>query len=265
LGTPSNRMTHNSPNITQVPAVGKPYGSDCRALFTVRPGYTLVGCDASGLELRCLSHYMRDPDYLREVVSGDVHWVNALALELIPAGTVRDKHNKVHEDARALEKEFIYSWLYGAGNALVAENLQVTKKEAKRKTDLFVDNIPALKGLKEKIGDLMEIRSWLRGVDGRILRVRKAYAALNTILQGMGAIVMKYWVIEVAKNADTEGLEWSPCSNSHDEGQFEVLTKDVPRFKEICEAAFPKVSEDLNLFCPLAGEAMEGINWAQTH
>jgi len=79
MGAATNRMTHNSPNVSQVPAGGSPFGTECRSLFTVPTGYTLVGCDASGLELRCLSHYMGDEAYRDAVVSGDVHWVNTIA------------------------------------------------------------------------------------------------------------------------------------------------------------------------------------------
>jgi DNA polymerase I-like protein with 3'-5' exonuclease and polymerase domains len=49
--------THNSPNLAQVPAVGGFMGKECRELFIAREGYKLVGCDASGLELRCLGRY----------------------------------------------------------------------------------------------------------------------------------------------------------------------------------------------------------------
>ena len=81
----------------------------------------------------------------------------------------------------------------------------------------------------------------------------------------MGAFVMKFWLIEVAKNADAEGLDWNPSANVHDEGQFEVAEKDVKRFKEICEEAFPTISRLLKSQCLLEGEAMEGDTWKETH
>lgn len=111
----------------------------------------------------------------------------------------------------------------------------------------------------------MDKRKWLKGVDGRIIRIRSAHSALNTLLQGMGAIVMKYWLIEVTLKADAEGLDWNPSANVHDEGQFEVINQHVTRFKEICEEAFPKISDDLGVNCLLEGEAMEGNNWSETH
>lgn len=256
LGAVTNRMTHNSPNVSQVPAGGSPYGKECRALFTVRPGYTLVGCDASGLELRCLAHYMKDRGYSDSIIHGnqaegtDIHSVNQRAAGL----ATRDS-----------AKTFIYGFLYGAGDAKIGSIVGGSGKQGKALKNKFLDATPALKALRAKIKTIAENRKWLKGVDGRILHIRSPHAALNTLLQGMGAVVMKYWVIEVTKNADREGIDWDPVGNIHDEGQFEVLTKDVPRFKEITEAAFLKVTKDLNLFCPLAGEAMEGSNWSQTH
>ena len=73
------------------------------------------------------------------------------------------------------------------------------------------------------------------------------------------------WLIEVTKVADSEGLEWYPQANVHDEGQFEVLEKDVTRFCEICEQSFKTISKELGLFCELEGEAMVGGNWYETH
>lgn len=115
IGTQTSRGTHFSPNLGQVPSLTNadgtvPYGKECRELFTVDEGYVLLGVDCSGLELRCLGHYMAPYDggaYADIVVNGDIHWENAQALGLVPKWTKRDKHNKVHEDARAVAKRFI--------------------------------------------------------------------------------------------------------------------------------------------------------------
>lgn len=73
------------------------WGTDCRNLFTVKDGYTLVGCDASGLELRCLAHYMGDPEYTDLILHGDIH-----------------THNKelAGLPERGQAKTFIYAFLY---------------------------------------------------------------------------------------------------------------------------------------------------------
>jgi len=84
-GTISGRCSHSRPNLAQVPSVGSPYGPDCRALFRARPGYKIVGVDASGLELRCLAHYLAAYDggeYADIVLNGDIHTANMLAAGL---------------------------------------------------------------------------------------------------------------------------------------------------------------------------------------
>lgn len=265
MGAATNRMTHNSPNVAQVPSSGSPLGHECRSLFCVPYGYRLVGCDAEGLELRCLAHYMGDPEYTKAVVSGDIHWVNTLALGLVPPGTVRDKGDPHHEAMRRIAKVFIYAFLYGAGDAKIGSIIGGSAKDGKALKKKFLDNTPALKRLRERISAIMDNRSWLLGVDGRILRVRSKHAALNTLLQGMGAVVMKYWLIEVARQADALGLDWNPVANVHDEGQFEVAEKDVPVFKDICEKAFVSATNTLKLRAPCTGVADEGSNWSETH
>lgn len=85
LGTVTGRFTHANPNLAQVPSVRAFKGKESRSLFTVPDGYVLVGCDASGLELRTLSHFLARYDngtYAKKVVEGDVHTDNQLAAGL---------------------------------------------------------------------------------------------------------------------------------------------------------------------------------------
>ncbi len=263
MGAVTHRMTHSSPNIAQAPAAKKDkktgdflyglkgnYGADCRQLFIVRPGYKLVGCDASGLELRCLANYMKDAAYTDTLLNGDIHTANQEAAGL---------------PTRDMAKTFIYGFLYGAGDKKIGSIVDGNGKIGKALKEQFLRNTPALKKLRENVIDAAESRGWLKGIDGRILRVRHGYAALNTLLQGMGAIVMKYWLVEVAKVADAEGLDWNPVANIHDEGQFEVVEAHTERFAEICEESFPIVSKQLGSKCLLEGKAMIGSSWKETH
>jgi DNA polymerase-1 len=77
LKTITGRMAHNSPNMAQVPAVYSPmvksvesYGQYLILILF------LVGTDASGLELRCLAHYMGNEKFTKEVLTGDIHTAN---------------------------------------------------------------------------------------------------------------------------------------------------------------------------------------------
>jgi len=121
-GTVTGRASHNYPNIGQVPAADDkvPYGKECRELFGTVAGWVLLGSDLSGLELRCLGHFMAKYDggaYLKQILEGDIHWANVIALGLVPEGTEKDEHDPWHNTARnKIAKTFIYAFLYGAGD-----------------------------------------------------------------------------------------------------------------------------------------------------
>lgn len=92
LGAVTGRCTHSNPNVAQVPAVRALYGAECRELFTVDKGYKMIGADASGLELRCLAHYMAAYDegaYGEAVVNGDIHTENQVAAGLPTRDTAK--------------------------------------------------------------------------------------------------------------------------------------------------------------------------------
>ena len=122
-GAVTRRCTHHDPNLSQTPATKVPYGEEMRSCFIADEGFDLVGIDASGLELRCLAHYLVPFDggaYAKAVVEGkeadgtDVHSMNAKALGFDPKKLY--VVNGKHTSGRDLAKRFIYAFLYGAGD-----------------------------------------------------------------------------------------------------------------------------------------------------
>jgi hypothetical protein len=84
-GAVTGRCTHSWPNVAQVPTVRAMWGKECRGLWGVRPGFRQVGVDLSGIELRCLAHYMAQWDegaYGEVILKGDIHTVNQEAAGL---------------------------------------------------------------------------------------------------------------------------------------------------------------------------------------
>jgi len=262
LGAATTRMTHSAPNLAQVPSPKKYLGKECRSLFVARPGYKIVGCDASGLELRCLAHYIDDAAYTYLVLEGDVHTHNQEAAGL---------------DTRDDAKTFIYAFIYGAGNELLGALKGGGAREGKALKEQFLEANPKLRDLQEGVERLVKERgerskawpktSYIDALDGRrvLVNPEKPYTSLNRLLQSMGAIVMKYWLVEVVKNAKAENIDFAPVANVHDEGQFEVRNDHAKRFAEICEAAFPTVSKNLDVRCLLEGKADIGDSWYETH
>jgi len=248
-GAITGRMTHRNPNMAQVPSSSSPYGSQCRAVWTVPEGYKLVGIDASGLELRMLSHYMDDKDYTNEVINGDIHTAN---------------QNLAGLESRSQAKTFIYALLYGAGDEKLGSVAGGGRSVGTRLRQSFFDNLPAFKTLKNRVGSASE-RGYLKGLDGRKLYVRSEHAALNTLLQGAGAVVMKQALVLFNREIKKERLDAHFVANVHDEWQVEVLEKDAERVGQLGVEAIVAAGEHLDLKCPLDGEYNVGNNWSETH
>jgi len=249
-GAITGRMTHMSPNMAQVPNSGSPYGHECRDLWTVEKGYKLVGIDASGLELRMLAHYMNDDAYTNEVVSGDIHTANQNAAGL---------------QTRNQAKTFIYGFLYGAGSAKIGQIVGGSAKEGQRLIDSFLQNTPNLKRLREKVARIYAKKGWLQGLDGRKLLVRAEHSALNTLLQGAGAIVMKQAVVILHKKLRKSKIDFKMVANVHDEWQIEVEEQRAEEAGILGKEAIKEAGIMLNMRCPLDGEYKVGNSWKETH
>jgi len=249
-GAVTGRMTHMSPNMAQVPNSGSPYGHECRDLWTVEKGYKLVGIDASGLELRMLAHYMNDNAYTNEVVSGDIHTANQTAAGL---------------QTRNQAKTFIYAFLYGAGSAKIGSVVGGSAKEGQKLIDSFLRNTPKLKALREKVARIYAQKGWLPGLDGRKLLVRAEHSALNTLLQGAGAIVMKQAVVILHTKLRKAKIDFKMVANVHDEWQIEVAETHAEEVGIMGREAIKEAGIVLNMRCPLDGEHKVGNSWKETH
>jgi DNA polymerase-1 len=255
-GAVTGRCTHSNPNIAQVPAVGVPYGKECREMFEAGRGYKLVGCDASGLELRMLAHYMFPFDggrYADEILTGDIHTMNQKAAGL---------------ETRDQAKTFIYAFLYGAGDAKIGSIVGGNSYHGKRLREKFLSSLPALARLKDYVE--VKVKKGMLGLDGRRLKIRSAHSALNMLLQSAGAIVMKQALITLDEYLRCElgwanGREYAFVANIHDEFQAEVRPDLVTRYGPIAQKSIREAGRILRVNCPLDGEYKVGTNWAETH
>tara|TARA_B110000196_G_scaffold258939_1_gene229792 strand:+ start:461 stop:2188 length:1728 start_codon:yes stop_codon:yes gene_type:complete len=248
-GAVTGRMTHSSPNMGQIPAVYSPYGRECRDVWTVPEGYKLVGMDASQLELRMLAHYMNDEGYTNEVLNGDIHTANQLAAGL---------------ETRDQAKTFIYAFLYGAGDAKIGSIVGGTAKDGKRLKEKFLANTPSLGRLRERVG-VASGRGYVLGLDKRRVYVRSAHAALNTLLQSAGAIVMKKALCLLDEYAILWGIDYNFIGNIHDEIQTEVRAEKSDVFGRLATSCMQAAGLYYKLNCPLEGDYKVGNTWADTH
>jgi DNA polymerase-1 len=257
MGAVTSRCTHQNPNLAQVPSVKAEYGNECRSLFYAPKGYKMLGCDVSGLELRCLAEAMSEFDggaYGKELLNGDIHTANQMAAGL----PTRDN-----------AKTFIYGFLYGAGDEKIGSIIGKGKKEGARLKKAFLAKTPALKKLRDKVKNQVESQGYLEGIDKRRMPIRSAHSAVNTLLQGMGAILCKRWVVIFHKLCEEQGLvhgeDYTQVAYVHDELQILVKEEIAEKLGELCVDAIRQAGEYYNLSLPLDGEFKIGNNWAETH
>ena len=247
-GAVTGRMTHRNPNMGQVPSVNKPYGEEIRSLWTVDEGNVLVGTDLSGIELRCLAHYMQDEEWTEELLNGDIHQKNADA-----AGLTRPQ-------AKTLQ----YAVLYGAGPRKVGSIVGGGAKEGNEILFRFYRNTPKLQQLMEKVAKVAA-KGYVPGLDGRRILVRYDHAALNSLLQGCGAIIAKQWCIEAHKVFKKRQIPVKQVAFVHDEIQIETEEKHGQEVASIMVQAASQAGTALGFRCPVDAEAKIGKNWFDTH
>ena len=248
-GAITGRMTHQSPNMAQVPSSHSQYGHECRSCWTVPSGTKLVGFDASGLELRMLAHYMDDKEFTDVLLTEDIHTRNQLAAGL---------------ETRPQAKTFIYAFLYGAGDAKIGTIVGGSAEDGSVLKQRFLRNTPALESLRDRVGRASG-RGFLRGLDGRRLQVRSEHAALNTLLQGAGAVVMKKALVLLDDYAQQWSLDYKFIGNIHDEVQAEVSEKHAEKYGYLAVECLKAAGLAFDLRCPLDGEYKVGTTWAETH
>lgn len=248
-GAISGRATHMSPNMAQVPNMDAVYGKECRSLWTVDEGNALVGVDLAQLELRCLAHYMHDEDYTNTLLSGDIHEKNRQAAGL---------------SSRGEAKRFGFAFLYGAGGAKIGEILNCSAKEGQAVINRYLKAMPKLKNLRDKV-ERMSAKGTIPGLDGRRLNIRSAHSAVNTLLQGAGAIVSKQWLVCVQQTLRRRKIPYRLVAWVHDEIQIETSKADAEVVGQICVEAARAAGVVLKTRCPMDAEYNVGTNWSESH
>ncbi|QHJ79445.1 MAG: hypothetical protein [Caudoviricetes sp.] len=219
IGTNTFRMRHKF--VVNIPSRGL---RPLRHLFIASNGYSILGCDGAGLELRMLAHFMADAVYQEIVLHGDIHTHNMLKAGLPKRDTA---------------KTFIYAFLYGSGAANLARVAGMTPRQMEECIAKFKAELPALARLIERCEEAGRKFGYLQSVDGRWGRIRKkqgkvlVHTVLNVLLQMTGSLTMRYGACfaedeMIAQGVGLDAAGWPAfVANQHDEIQMEVKTDEV--------------------------------------
>jgi DNA polymerase-1 len=259
IGAWTGRMSHNSPNMANIPGHGSLYGDEMRSLWRAEPGSYLVGVDADGIQLRILAHYMNDKDYINAIVNGnkddgtDQHSLNKRAL-----GSVCS--------SRDVAKTFVYAFLLGAGTGKVSQILDCSLDDAKDAVQKFLDYYPGLRALRDHRIPADADRGYFIGLDGRLVACDSQHLMLAGYLQNGEAVIMKTANLLWINKLEEEKIPFRQVNFVHDEWQVEVQSlTHATKAGNLMVRAIEETGSILKLNCPLTGNAKIGRNWLETH
>ena len=233
-------------------------------MFIPKPGYVLVDADYSQIELRVLAHIANDETMLEAFRSGmDIHTATASQVFNIPAEEVTPLHRR---HAKAVN----FGIVYGISEFSLAEDIGVSRYEAKSYIDGYLANYRGVKAYMKKVVDDARENGYTQTLYGRRryipelkssnfnIRQGAERIALNTPIQGSAADLIKLAMIQVDKALSEQYPEARLLLQVHDE-----LIVECP--KEIAEDVSRLISEKMEqvatLQVPLLAEAKWGNSW----
>lgn len=257
LGALTGRFTHSI--IVNVPKAEESvfFGRELRSVFTVPDDKVMLDYDAKGLEGRMLAHYLNDPEFTKLILSGD--WHNKIWSLITP-----------FVSSRSVSKNVFYAFIYGAGDWQLGNTADITPNGFNKESvgrairTAIMLGIPSLKILNDKIQQESG-RGYIVGLDHRRIRIRSKHAALNTLLQSAGAIVMKQAMCILDDWINQYSLDAHKIGDFHDEGVLEVNPSQSELLKTLAIGCVIKAGEHFNLKCPLDADARLGKRWSEVH
>ncbi len=166
--------------------------------------------------------------------------------------------------------------MYGAGDNRLGEIVDPIAPSWKQKTlgrELRRKLMRGLPALAKAIDEVREeaVNGYIYAIDGRQLSVRSPHSALNTKLQGLGAVVAKRWVVKTREYAEAHGLtrgwdgDFVLLGFFHDEQQYAVKKKHAELLKRLIHEAAEDAGTSLGMVCPIEADTKIGHNWAECH
>lgn len=265
LATATGRLSSSNPNLQNIPIRGA-LGPRMRSCFVAAPGALLVAADYSQIELRVLAHMSGDPTLLEAFAAGaDIH--------ARTAGILFDKA-EVTSDERRKAKTINFGLLYGMGPQKLGRELGISLKEAKEFIAVYFSKLSRVREFYEEIEAGAKSLGYVTTLAGRRrmlpeinsrnvnLAQQARRMAINTVVQGSAADIIKKAMLEVDKSPLIGELGASLILQIHDEL---LLEAPAPRAREVGEAVAGIMASVYRLDVPLAVDWGVGGDWSEAH
>jgi DNA polymerase-1 len=259
----TGRLSSTNPNLQNIP-IRTPLGREIRACFFAEPGNVLISADYSQVELRVLAHIAGE-EVLKEIFrrGEDVHTATAAAIlgvdpEQLDAGS------------RSKAKMVNYGIVYGLSAYGLADRLQIPREEAQEFIDRYLDGFPAVKAFIASTIEQATDQGYVTTLMGRRRQIPELRArnfqmrqlgerlAVNTVIQGTAADVIKLAMVDADRALRESGLQTRLILQIHDELLFEGPEAEAEQARDL---VVPHMVGALELDPPLVVDAGIGPNW----
>ncbi len=261
----TGRLSTTDPNLQSIP-IRTDLGREIRSAFIAEDGHRLLSADYSQIELRILAHVSGEPKLREAFARGeDIHTATASeVLGVEPA--------KLTPAQRSIAKMINFGIVYGISAFGLSENLEIPREEAQRYIDAYLARFPhvqdfigrtieqagedgyvtSLLGRRRPVPEIRASNRQTRGFGERV--------AVNFVMQGSNADIIKLAMIRIARRLREEGRGARLVLQVHDELLLEVPDVEVSKVRELVRA---EMCGAYDLDPPLAVDVGVGDNWAE--
>ncbi len=264
--TATGRLSSSDPNLQNIP-IRNEQGRRIRQAFIARNGYVILAADYSQIELRIMAHLANDANMIKAFAEGkDIHRSTAAEIFGVPLEAVTSEQRR---SAKAIN----FGLIYGMSEFGLANQLGISRTDAKKYMELYFQRYPAVQQFMLDIREKAAEKGYVETLFGRRLYLpeinssnqmrRKAAerVAINAPMQGTAADIIKVAMIgidQAVRNCEDIAM----IMQVHDELVFEVKADRVEHYTQLIKAEMEKAIE---LKVPLIAEVGIGSNWDEAH
>jgi DNA polymerase I len=266
--TATGRLSSNNPNLQNIP-IRTEKGKEIRKAFIARnEDFTLMSADYSQIELRIIAALSEDKSMIEAFKAGkDIHAATASNVFHVPL-------EEVSREQRSAAKAVNFGIIYGQSAFGLAQNLGISRTEAKGIIDKYFEQFGTIKFYMDKVVNdarelgfvetIMKRRRYLPDINSAnaIVRGFAERNAINAPIQGSAADIIKLAMIEVDKEMTLQKVQSKLLLQVHDELVFDVHNSE----KELMKSLVKKAMENaVKMVVPLDVEVDFGKNWLEAH
>ncbi len=263
----TGRLSSSNPNLQNIP-IRTELGRQIRRAFLPAEGWRLLSADYSQIELRVLAHFTEDPGLVSAFARGeDVHATTASAVFGAPP-------REITPEMRRVAKAVNFGIIYGQGAFGLSQTLGIPQGEARAFIEAYFKRFSRVPAFVERtvqegaergyVTTLLGRRRYVPDLRSRNRNLRSAAerTAVNSVIQGSAADIIKRAMVAISARLKREKLAARMLVQVHDELLFETPPGEQEALARLVAG---EMEGAVQLRVPLAVEASSGANWGEVH